>query len=57
MKRVMTYLSLTDSKKNADPFAVKAVKKAQKINQQQFQIFTKECLVERTKLTQSTAID
>ena len=33
----------------ADPSAVEAVKKAQKIGQQQFQTFTKECLVERTK--------
>ena len=50
-------LLVIDSKKNADPLAVEAVKKEQKINQQQFQIFTKECLVERTKLPQSTAID
>ena len=32
-----------------DPSAVKAVKKARKIGQQQFQTFTKECLMDRTK--------
>jgi len=34
-------LLVIDSKKNADPSAVEAVKKAQQINQQQFQTFTK----------------
>ena len=38
-----------DSKEFADPSAIEAVKKAQKIGQQQFQAFTKKCLVERTK--------
>ena len=42
-------LLVIDSKEIADPSAVAAVKKAQKIGQQQFQTFTKECLVERTK--------
>ena len=42
-------LLVLDSKDIADPSAVEAVKKAQKIGQQQFQTFTKECLVERTK--------
>jgi len=42
-------LLVLDSKEIADPSAVEAVKKAQKIGQQQFQTFTKECLVERTK--------
>ena len=41
-------LLVLDSKEIADPSAVDAVKKAQKIGQQQFQIFTKECLVEKT---------
>ena len=47
-------LLVLDNKKIADPSAVEVVKKAQKINQQQFQPFTKECL--RSKITQSTAI-
>ena len=38
-----------DSKEISDPSAVEAVRKAHKIGQQQFQTFTKECLVERTK--------
>ena len=38
-----------DSNDIADSSAVVAVKKAQNIDQQQFQTFTKECLVERTK--------
>ena len=42
-------LLVLDSKEIADPSAVEAVKKAQKIGQQQFQTFTEECLVERTK--------
>ena len=42
-------LLVLDSKEIADPSAVEAVKKAQKIGQQQFQTFTKVCLVERTK--------
>ena len=36
------------SKEIADPSAVEAVRKAHEIGQQQFQTFTKECLVERT---------
>ena len=47
-------LLVLDSKEIADPSAVEAVKKAQKINQQQFQTFTKECFVERTKLIDDT---
>ena len=43
------YLLVLDSKDIADPSAVEAVKKAQKTGQQQFQTFTKECLMERTK--------
>ena len=42
-------LLVIDSKEIADPSAVEAVKKAQKTGQQEFQAFTKECLVERTK--------
>ena len=42
-------LLVLDSQEIADPSAVDAVKKAQKIGQQQFQTFTKESLVERTK--------
>ena len=42
-------LLVIDSKDIADASTVKAVKKAQKVGQQQFQTFTKECLVERTK--------
>ena len=42
-------LLVLDSKEIEDPLAVEAVKKAQKIGQQQFQTFTKECLVEKTK--------
>ena len=42
-------LLVIDSKEIADPSGVEAVKKAQKIGQQQFQTFTKECLVEKTK--------
>ena len=42
-------LLVLDSKEIAHPSAVEAVKKAQRIGQQQFQTFTKECLVERTK--------
>ena len=42
-------LLVLDSKEITDPSAVEAVKKAQKTGQQQFQTFTKECLVERTK--------
>ena len=51
-------LLVLDSKEIADASAVETVKKAQKIGQQQFQTFTKECLVEKTKplMTQSTAI-
>ena len=42
-------LLVLDSKEIADLSAVEAVKKAQKIGQQQFQTLMKECLVERTK--------
>ena len=42
-------LLIIDSKEIANPSAVEAVKKAQKISQQHFQTFTKECLVDRTK--------
>ena len=42
-------LLIIDSKTMADPSAAEAVKKAQKIGQQQFQKFTKECLVEKNK--------
>ena len=42
-------LLVLDSKDIADASAVEAVKKAHKIGQQQFQTFTKECLVEKTK--------
>ena len=38
-----------DSKEIADPSAVEAVKKARKIGQQQFQTFSKECLVFENK--------
>jgi len=41
-------MSLT-TKEIADASAVESVKKVQKIGQQQFQTFTKECLVEKTK--------
>jgi len=47
-------LLVLDSKEIADPSAVEAVKKAQKIGQQLFQAVTKECLVERTKPTDDT---
>ena len=47
-------LLVLDSKEIAHPSAVEAVKKAQRIGQQQFQTFTKECLVERTKPTDDT---
>ena len=51
-------LLVLDSKEIADPSAVEAVKKSHKIDQQQFQTFTKECLVDRRKpmVTQSTTI-
>ena len=51
-------LFVLDRKEIVDPSAVEAVKKVQKIGQQQFQTFTQECLVEITKplMTQSTAI-
>ena len=51
-------LFVLDRKKIADPSTVDAVKKEHKIGQQQFQTFTKECLVDRTKpmVTQSTTI-
>ncbi|KAK2182933.1 hypothetical protein NP493_332g03017 [Ridgeia piscesae] len=42
-------LFVLDRKKIADPSTVDAVKKEHKIGQQQFQTFTKECLVDRTK--------
>ena len=42
-------LLVLDSREIANPSAVKAVRKAHQIGQQQFQTFTKECLVERTK--------
>ena len=42
------------SKEIADASAVEAVKKVQKIGQQNFQTFTKECLVERTQPTVDT---
>ena len=42
------YLLVLDSKEFVDPPAVKPVKKAQKIGQQQFQTFTKEFLVNKT---------
>jgi len=42
-------LLVLDCKEIADPSAVEAVQKAQKIGQQQFQTVTKECLVKRTK--------
>ena len=42
-------LLVLDSKEIADPSAVEAVRKAHKIGQQQYQTFTKECIVERTK--------
>ncbi|KAJ8351860.1 hypothetical protein SKAU_G00233360 [Synaphobranchus kaupii] len=42
-------LLVLDSKEIADPSAVETVKKAQKISRQQFQAFTEECLVKRTK--------
>ena len=49
-------LLVLDSKEIADPSAVEAVKKAQKIGQQQFQTFTKESLVERTKPIDDTIL-
>ena len=42
-------LLVLDSKEIADPSTVEGFKKAHKIGQQQFQTFTKECLVGRTK--------
>ena len=42
-------LHVLDSKEIVDPSTAEAVEKAQKIGQQQFQSFTNECLVERTK--------
>lgn len=44
-----TDLVVLHSKEIADPLAVESVRKAQKIGQQQFEAFTKECVVERTK--------
>ena len=49
------HLHILHSKDIADPSAVKTVKKAQKISQQQFQAFTKQCFVEGL-MTQSTTI-
>ena len=52
------YLLVFDSKDVTDPSAVKAVQKVHKIGQQQFQTFTKECLLDRTEpmVIQSTTI-
>jgi len=43
-----------DSKEIVDPSTVEDLKKAQKISQQQFQVFIKECLVERTTSIDNT---
>ena len=49
-------LLVLDSKQIADPSVVEAVRKTHKIGQQQFQTFTKECLVERTKPIDDTIL-
>ena len=47
-------LLVLDNNEMVDPSAVEAVKKVQKIGQQQFKTFTKEFLVERTKAIDDT---
>ena len=42
-------LIVLDTKEIAGPAAVETVRNVKKINQEQFQAFTRECLVERTK--------